>query len=96
MRGKFDPQAVLFTAAIDLDGRVRSDHPRRAIKQMADADLCKMGRRFDAAYATEGRPSVPPERLINPEQFLLRKRRTFLGEAAPAGKREIRAKRCLE
>lgn len=64
MRGKFDSQAVLFTAAIDLDGRVRADHPLRAIKQMADEDLCKMGRRFDAAYATEGRPSVPPERLI--------------------------------
>lgn len=64
MRGKFDSQAVLFTAAIDLDGRVRADHPLRAIKQMVDADLRKMGRRFDAAYATEGRPSVPPERLI--------------------------------
>lgn len=64
MRGKFDSQAILFTAAIDLEQRVRADHPLRAIKQMADEDLRKMGRRFDAAYATEGRPSVPPERLI--------------------------------
>lgn len=64
MRGKFDSQAVLFTAAIDLDGRIRADHPLRPIKQMADEDLRKMGRQFDAAYATEGRPSVPPERLI--------------------------------
>jgi len=31
---------------------------------MADEDLRKMSRRFDAAYADEGRPSVPPERLI--------------------------------
>lgn len=64
MRGKFDSQAILFTAAVNLDDRVRADHPLRAIKQMADEDLRKMGRRFDAAYATEGRPSVPPERLI--------------------------------
>ncbi len=64
MRGKPDPQAVLFTAAIDLDARVRPDHPLRAIKRMADEDLAKMGRKFDAAYADDGRPGVPPERLI--------------------------------
>ena len=64
MRGKTDPQAILFTAAIDLEQRIRADHPLRAIKRMADEDLAKMSRRFDAAYAEEGRPSVPPERLI--------------------------------
>ena len=64
MRGKTDPQAILFTAAIDLEQRIRADHPLRAIKRMADEDLAKMSRRFDAAYADEGRPSVPPERLI--------------------------------
>jgi transposase len=64
MRGKADRQAVLFVAAIDLDARIRPDHPLRAIKRMADQDLAKMSRRFDAAYAQEGRPSVPPERLI--------------------------------
>jgi transposase len=31
---------------------------------MADQDLAEMGCRLDAAYASEGRPSVPPERLI--------------------------------
>jgi len=64
MRGKSDPQAVLFTAAIDLEQRIRADHPLRAIKRMVDEDLAKMSRRFDAAYADEGRPGVPPERLI--------------------------------
>ena len=64
MRGKTDRQAVLFVAAIDLEARVRPDHPLRAIKRMADHDLAKMSRRLDAAYADEGRPSVPPERLI--------------------------------
>lgn len=65
MRGKTDRQAVLFVASIDLESRVRPDHPLRAIKRMADHDLAKLSRRFDAAYAAgEGRPSVPPERLI--------------------------------
>jgi transposase len=64
MRGKSDPQSILFVAAIDLDQRVRADHPLRAIKRMVDDDLRKLDRRFEAAYAEEGRPSVPPERLI--------------------------------
>ena len=64
MRGKFDSQAVLFTAAIDREGRIRPDHPLRPVKRMVDEDLRKMSGRFDAAYAGEGRPSVPPERLI--------------------------------
>lgn len=64
MRGKTDRQSTLFTAAIDLEQRIRADHPLRAIKRMVDEDLAKMSRRFDAAYADEGRPSVPPERLI--------------------------------
>src|SRR5688500_9276725 len=64
MRGAFDPQAVLFTVAIDLETRIRPDHPLRPIKRMVDEDLRRMNRRFDAAYSDEGRPSVPPERLI--------------------------------
>jgi hypothetical protein len=49
MRGKTDPQANLFTAAIDLEQRIRADPPLRAIKRMVDQDLQKMSRRFDAA-----------------------------------------------
>jgi transposase len=64
MRGTSDPQSILFTAAIQLDERIRADHPLRAIKRMVDEDLRKMSKRFDAAYASDGRPSVPPERLI--------------------------------
>lgn len=64
MRGKSDPQAILFVAAIDLDRRVRADHPLRAIKRMVDEELKAMDRRLSAAYATEGRPSIPPECLI--------------------------------
>lgn len=64
MRGKSDPQSILFVAAIDLDRRIRPDHPLRAVKRLVDDDLRKMDRRFEAAYSDEGRPSIPPERLI--------------------------------
>jgi len=64
MRGKPNPQSVLFVAAIDLEGRIRADHPLRPIKRMVDQDLRQMDRRFQAAYSNEGRPSIPPERLI--------------------------------
>ncbi len=57
MRGKSDPQAVLFTAAIDLEQRIRPDHPLRAIKRMVNEDLGKMSRRLDAAYAMKAGPA---------------------------------------
>jgi transposase len=64
MRGQTDPQSILFVAAIDLEDRIRPDHPLRAIKRMADEDLRAMDKRLTAAYADEGRPSIPPEVLI--------------------------------
>jgi transposase len=64
MRGKTDPQSIMFVAAVDLEARIRPDHPLRAIKRMADEDLRAMDKRLTAAYAQEGRPSIPPEVLI--------------------------------
>jgi transposase len=43
---------------------VPSDHPIRAIKQVADAALRTLSNVFDEMYAATGRPSVPPERLL--------------------------------
>lgn len=63
MRGKKNPQATMFYA-IDVDSRIRADHPLRAIKALVDQDLAKMSGLFDQAYAGVGRPSVPPESLL--------------------------------
>jgi len=63
MRGKFDPQTALFFA-INLEDRIRADHPLRPIKRAVDAILQQMGPLFEGAYSTIGRPSVPPERLL--------------------------------
>ena len=49
---------------IDLEARVRADHPLRPIKRMVDAELARMGHLFNRAYSDRGRPSVPPETLL--------------------------------
>ena len=46
------------------EARVRSDHPLRAIRAMADLALGHMSERFDGMYAKNGRPSMPPEKLL--------------------------------
>jgi transposase len=63
MRGRRDPQGCLFYA-IDLEDRIRPDHPLRPIKATADRLLAGLSDRFDAAYSPVGRPGVPPERLF--------------------------------
>jgi transposase len=44
--------------------RVRKDHPLRAIRSMVDEVLAQVSRRFDSMYASAGRPSIPPEKLL--------------------------------
>lgn len=44
--------------------RVPKKHPLRAIRGLADAALATLNPTFDAMYSTEGRPSIPPERLL--------------------------------
>jgi transposase len=44
--------------------RVRKDHPLRAIRAMVDEVLTQLSRRFDTMYASVGRPSIPPEKLL--------------------------------
>jgi transposase/IS5 family transposase len=62
-RGRRDPQ-VSMLAFVDLEERVPSDHPLRSIKRYADAALAEPSPVFDALYAENGRPSIPPERLL--------------------------------
>jgi transposase len=63
MRGQRDRQGGRFDV-INLEGRVRADHPLRPIKAMVDAELARMGHLFHKASSDKGRPSVPPERLL--------------------------------
>ena len=49
---------------IRLEERVPSDHPLRAVRQLADAALAGLNGRFAAMYSGMGRPSIPPEMLL--------------------------------
>jgi transposase len=49
---------------IDLEERVPPDHPLRAIKRLADQALAAISDELNDAYAADGRPSIPPERLL--------------------------------
>jgi transposase len=50
--------------AIDVDKMVPDNHPLRPFKKLVDAELVRLGPRFNAAYSNVGRPSIPPEHLI--------------------------------
>jgi len=63
MRGHVDSQPAMFFA-IDLDSRIRRNHPLRPIKKGVDLILSEMSEHFDRAYAHRGRPGVPPEVLL--------------------------------
>jgi len=63
VRGEQDPQ-VSMLAFIDVETRIPQDHPLRTIRDFADDALAALSPTFDAMYATVGRPSIPPERLL--------------------------------
>jgi transposase len=49
---------------ISAERRVPKDHPLRAIWVMVDAALKASSWRFEAVYASRGRPSIAPEKLL--------------------------------
>ena len=49
---------------IDLEKRIRQDHPLRTIRRLVDDALAAMDRAFADLYSALGRPSIPPERLL--------------------------------
>jgi len=63
MRGRADRQDTMFVT-LNLEDLVPADHPLRPLKRMADAELGRLQRHFNAAYAKTGRPSIPPEQMI--------------------------------
>jgi transposase len=63
MRGKDHQQSGMFSY-ISAEQRVPKDHPLRAIRVMVDAALKESSWRFDAVYASSGRPSIAPEKLL--------------------------------
>jgi transposase len=63
MRGSDERSGSLFSY-VDLEARVRGDHPLRTIREVANAALNDLSRTFSALYTDFGRPSIAPEKLL--------------------------------
>src|SRR5277367_4551517 len=63
MRGSDKRPGELFSY-VDLEQRVRADHPLRAIRKLTDAALEALSGDFAALYSGLGRPSIAPEMLL--------------------------------
>jgi transposase len=63
MRGNDYQQSDMFSY-LSPEQRVRKDHPLRAVRAMTDEILERMSPLFDAMYASGGRPSIAPEKLL--------------------------------
>ena len=63
MRGEDRRTGQLFSY-VDLESRVRADHPLRRIRDLVNQALAALSADFDVLYARVGRPSIAPERLL--------------------------------
>jgi transposase len=63
MRGYVEKQIPMFSV-IQIDPKIRKNHPLRPIAELVDAILEALSPDFDRIYAKTGRPSIPPEHLL--------------------------------
>ena len=63
MRGVDERTGELFSY-VDLERRMRADHPLRPIRAMVNEALTALQQEFAPLYARIGRPSIPPEKLL--------------------------------
>jgi transposase len=64
MRGAFEDQGGLFSY-ISPEARVPARHPLRKIRELVREVLGELNRSLGKLYASEGRPSIPPEQLLS-------------------------------
>ena len=64
MRGSFVDQGGLFSY-ISPEARVPKNHPLRKIRELVRDVLSELSHSFGKLYASEGRPSIPPEQLLS-------------------------------
>src|SRR5271166_4615277 len=64
MRGGFRDQGGLFSY-LSPEARVAADHPLREVRRLVRDVLTQLSSSLGRLYASEGRPSVPPEQLLS-------------------------------
>jgi transposase len=63
MRGSDVRTEALFSY-VSCERRVPQDHPLRRVLPLVDAALTTLSPAFATLYASIGRPSIPPEKLL--------------------------------
>jgi transposase len=63
MRGDDQKQSAMYSY-VTLEQRIPADHPARQIRALVDRALQRMDSQLEQLYATTGRPSIAPERLL--------------------------------
>ena len=63
MRGLDQRSGSLFSY-VDIEARVRRDHPLRTIRRLVDVALGSLTDDFSGLYSAMGRPSIAPEMLL--------------------------------
>ena len=63
MRGADARPGSLFSY-VSCEARVPADHPLRVIRAIVDEALVVLSQRFDGLYSPQGRPAIPPEKLL--------------------------------
>ena len=63
MRGGEEVQDAMFSY-ISAEQRVPQNHPLRKVRKILDEALKRLSPEFDRMYASVGRPSIPPEKLL--------------------------------
>jgi transposase len=63
MRGNDEQQGAGFSY-VSAEQRIAADHPLRRIRAMTDGALKELSPELDRLYASGGRPSIAPEKLL--------------------------------
>ncbi len=59
-----DVQQLGMFSYVSVEDRVPPDHPIRKLRVLVDAILGELDGLLAARYASGGRPSIPPERIL--------------------------------
>lgn len=70
MRGEDEQQSGMFSY-VTMEQRIASDHPARSIRSLVDRALKQMDSELSKLYATTGRPSIAPERLLRAQLLMV-------------------------
>jgi transposase len=83
MRGGPEETKQLFSC-VDMEDRIPSVHPLRAVRQPVDEVLGKMSAQFATLYSCSGGPSIAPEHLLRASLvqafFSIRSERQLVGQ----------------